>query len=41
VEQGRKYHFRDFWSLSDDGKVLKMVHRDDDLSGQITVLNKI
>jgi len=39
-QQGRNFHFRDFWSLSDDGKVLTMIHRDDDLAGQVTVLNR-
>jgi len=39
-QQGRNFHFRDFWFLSDDGKVLTMVHREDDLAGQITVLNR-
>jgi hypothetical protein len=36
----RKCHFRDFWSVSDDGQSLTMEHRDDDLQGQITVLEK-
>ena len=39
-QSGRHLHFRDFWSLSDDGNVLTMIHRDDDLAGQVTVLNK-
>ena len=34
-------HFKDHWSLSDDGQTLTMAHRDDDLAGQITVLEKI
>ncbi len=38
---GRNCHFRDHWLLSPDGQVLNMVHRDDDLAGQITVLDKI
>lgn len=40
-QNDRHFHFRDFWSLSDDGKVLTMLHRDDDLSGQVTVLNRM
>jgi hypothetical protein len=36
----RKCHFRDFWSVSDDGQALTMEHRNDDLQGQITVLEK-
>jgi hypothetical protein len=38
---GRHFHFRDFWFLSDDGEILTMIHRDDDLAGQVTVLNKM
>ena len=37
----RKYHFRDFWFLSNDGQLLTMEHRNDDLQGQITVLEKV
>jgi hypothetical protein len=40
-QNGRHFHFRDFWSLSDDGKVLTMTHRDDDLAGQVTILNRM
>src|SRR5215469_18404121 len=40
-QNGRHFYFRDFWSLSDDGKVLTMIHRDDDLTGQVTVLNRM
>lgn len=40
-QNGRHFHFRDFWSLSDDGKVLTMIHRDDDLAGQVTILNRM
>jgi hypothetical protein len=40
-QQGRDFHFRGFWSLSDDGKVLTMAHRDDDLTGQVTFLNRM
>jgi hypothetical protein len=35
-----EFHFKDHWSLSGDGRVLTMAHRDDDLAGQITVLEK-
>ena len=37
---GREVHFKDHWSLSDDGRTLTMAHRDDDLAGQISVLEK-
>jgi len=37
---GREGHFRDFWSISSDGQSLTMEHRDDDLAGQITFLEK-
>jgi hypothetical protein len=37
----RKCHFRDFWSVSDDGHSLTMEHRNDDLEGQITVLENV
>ena len=40
-QNGRELHFKDFWSLSADGEILTMVHRDDDLAGQITVLGKV
>ena len=41
VELGeRKLHFRDFWFLSKDGQSLTMEHRDDDLAGQITFLDR-
>ena len=33
--------FRDYWSLSDDGRVLTMEHRDDVLAGQITILERV
>jgi hypothetical protein len=36
----REFHFRDHWSLSEDGGTLTMAHRDDDLAGQISVLEK-
>ena len=38
---GREGHFRDYWSLSPDGGTLRMEHRDDDLAGQITVLERV
>ncbi|SRR6266571_9966 len=38
---GREGHFRDYWSLSCDGGMLKMEHRDDDLAGQITLLERV
>jgi hypothetical protein len=37
---GREAHFKDHWSLSDDGQTLTMAHRDDDLAGQISILEK-
>jgi len=37
---GREGHFRDYWSLSSDGRTLTMEHRDDDLAGQITLLER-
>ncbi len=37
---GREVHFKDHWSLSGDGRTLTMAHRDDDLAGQISVLEK-
>ena len=38
-QNNRKFHFRDFWSLSSDGAALTMTHRGDDLAaGQVTVL---
>ena len=36
----RELHFKDCWSLSDDGRILTMAHRDDDLAGQTSVLEK-
>ena len=32
--------FRDYWSLSDDGRTLTMEHRDDALAGRFTVLDR-
>jgi hypothetical protein len=37
----REFHFKDHWSLSEDGRTLNMAHRDDDLAGQISVLEKM
>lgn len=37
----RILHFKDHWSLSDDGQTLTMAHRDDDLAGQIVVHDKV
>lgn len=37
---GREGHFCDYWSLSSDGRTLTMEHRDDDLAGQITLLER-
>jgi len=36
----RELHFKDYWSISADGRTLTMSHRDDDLDGQISVLEK-
>jgi len=36
----REVYFQDHWSLSHDGRTLTMAHRDDDLAGQISVLEK-
>lgn len=33
-------HFRDYWLLSNSGSTLTMEHRDDDLAGQIAVLER-
>ena len=38
---GRDRRFRDYWSLSPNGQFLTMAHRDDDLAGQVTVLEKM
>ena len=37
---GQERHFRDFWSVAEDGKTLIMEHRGDDLPGQITFLER-
>jgi hypothetical protein len=39
--RGREFYFKDHWSLSEDGRTLTMAHRDDDLAGQISVLEKM
>ena len=36
----RIFRFSDHWSLSSDGHTLQMAHRDDDLAGQIAVLER-
>lgn len=41
TQSGREFHFKDFWSLSADGEILTMIHRDDDLAGQITLLERV
>jgi hypothetical protein len=37
----RELHLCDYWSLSPDGRVLTMEHRNDDLAGQKTVFRKV
>jgi hypothetical protein len=37
---GRESYFRDYWFLSNDGRMLTMEHRNDALAGQTTVLEK-
>lgn len=39
--KARQIHLRDYWHLSADGQTLIMEHRDDDLAGQITVLERL
>lgn len=36
----RELHFRDCWSLTENGRTLVMEHRDDALAGQLTVLER-
>lgn len=36
----REMHFRDCWSLSADEQTLIMEHRNDDLAGQIAILER-
>lgn len=38
---GRELHFKDHWALGPDGKSMTMEHRDDDLAGQFTYLQKL
>ena len=38
---GHTLHFKDHWSLSEDGQTLTMAHRDDALAGQIVVHEKV
>ena len=37
---GRDVYYKDYWSISGDGRTLTMAHHDDDLDGQISVLEK-
>jgi hypothetical protein len=37
---GRESRLRDYWSLSNDRRMLAMEHRDDALAGQITLLER-
>ena len=37
----REMHFCDYWSLSSDGQTLIMQHRNDDLAGQLTILDRV
>jgi hypothetical protein len=37
----REMHFRDCWFLSSDRQILTMEHRDDDLAGQLTILDRV
>lgn len=39
--RGRDFYFKDHWSLSAGRRTLTMEHRDDDLAGQIAVLEKL
>ena len=38
---GREAYFKDCWSLSESGRTLTMAHRDDDLAGQVSVLERV
>lgn len=40
-QSGRELHFCDYWAVSPDGRRLTMEHRDDDLAGQVTVLERL
>ncbi|HLJ48248.1 MAG TPA: CocE/NonD family hydrolase [Bryobacteraceae bacterium] len=37
----RELYFRDCWSISADGRILRMEHRDDALAGQLAVLDRV
>ena len=37
----REMHFLDCWSLSPDGQTLRMEHRNDELAGQLTLLERV
>jgi hypothetical protein len=37
----REMHFCDCWSLSPDSQTLIMEHRNDDLAGQVTILDRV
>ena len=37
----RELHFKDYWSLSKNCLTLTMTHRDDDLAGQVSILEKL
>ncbi len=37
----RELHFQDHWSLSGDKTILTMAHHDDDLAGQISILDAL
>jgi hypothetical protein len=39
-QKDRELHFKDHWSLSSEGNTLTMTHRDDDLAGQVSMLEK-
>ena len=36
----REVYFKDHWSLSGEGRTLTMAHRDDDLAGQVSILER-
>jgi hypothetical protein len=37
----RELHFKDHWVLSADGETITMAHRDDDLDGLVSILEKV
>jgi hypothetical protein len=39
-EKRREMHFREYWWHSGNGETLTMQHRDDDLAGETTILEK-